>query len=123
VADIAIQNGITLDDIMGESRRGPVVRARWEAILVVREEFPGWSLAKIARFFRRDHTTVIHALRKMEHGIEPVAGRPRYRTDEELREYERERSRKRRAERAALRLAALERRKNWIPTRNEAQGA
>lgn len=50
--------------ILGRSRVRPVVRLRQEAMRAVVAACPGTSVSEIARAFRRDHTTVLHALKK-----------------------------------------------------------
>ncbi|MBV8797602.1 MAG: hypothetical protein JO136_21905 [Hyphomicrobiales bacterium] len=52
-------------DILGRNRRQPIAAARHEAVWRVRLA-TGWSLPRLGRFFKRDHTTVLHSLRKME---------------------------------------------------------
>lgn len=59
--------GITVADLKGPRRGVPVVRARMEAIYAVRTQRPDMSLPAIGRWFGgRDHTTVLHSVRKME---------------------------------------------------------
>ena len=57
----------TLDQITGGSRRRPLVDARQIAMYVTRN-MTDLSYPEIGRSFgNRDHTTVIHAVRKIEH--------------------------------------------------------
>lgn len=57
--------GITPDDLLGGSRRGPVVRARqacmWRLYMELHLSMPqvGWLLG-------RDHTTVLYALDRLQ---------------------------------------------------------
>ena len=69
VAQEAGKHGLTPDDILGERRHKHVIEARWEAIAAVYQTNPSWTLPQLGRFFCRDHTTVLHALRKM--GLRP----------------------------------------------------
>lgn len=59
--------GITLDEMLGRSKRAPIVKARQEAMAQVRMRL-GYSYPRIGRLFKRDHTTALWACRK--HGIE-----------------------------------------------------
>lgn len=61
---VADNHGVTADDIFGRRKTKHIVEARFEAISQVRRARPDWSLSRLAMFFDRDHTTVIHALRK-----------------------------------------------------------
>ena len=57
---------IRLADIRGAGRRRAVVQARSTAMYLARQ-LTGTSLKQIGHYFgRRDHTTVLHACRKME---------------------------------------------------------
>jgi len=53
---------LTVDDLRGPSRRAYIVRARWEAMRMLRDR--GLSLSAIGIILNRDHTTVLHALRR-----------------------------------------------------------
>lgn len=53
--------GLTVAEILGQSRLGPIARARQ---LVMFEAYAaGYSMAHIGRILRRDHTTVMHGIR------------------------------------------------------------
>jgi hypothetical protein len=65
IAHVAQKNGFTSDDILGKVKSSRLVVARWEAIKLVQEMNPKWSLPKIGRIFKRDHTSILHALREM----------------------------------------------------------
>ena len=57
--------GFTVEELIGKSRRRPLVTARQVAMYVVRE-LTDLSYPAIARDFGgRDHTTVIHAVEKI----------------------------------------------------------
>lgn len=53
---------ISPDDILGMSRKGPIVKLR-QAIQYVMSERTAWSTPMIGKSFGRDHSTVIHARR------------------------------------------------------------
>jgi chromosomal replication initiation ATPase DnaA len=66
VAAIAKRHGVTFNDIMGPCRKRNIVAARYEAIVTVAQLRHLWSLPKLGRFFGgRDHTTILHCIRKM----------------------------------------------------------
>lgn len=58
--------GIPYREVMGASRTREVAAARQVAMYEVRKARPDLSLPQIGRIFGRDHTTVIHAVRKVE---------------------------------------------------------
>lgn len=63
---VAEDSGISRETMLSPARGAPVVRARQIAMYLTRERTE-LSLPEIARAFnRRDHTTVIHALRRLE---------------------------------------------------------
>ena len=63
---VASRLGISLDALLSPSRAAPIARARQIAMYLTRE-LTDLSLPAIAQAFnRRDHTTVIHAIRKVE---------------------------------------------------------
>lgn len=65
IRDVARETGIEAEHLIGRSRRKHIVHARQDAIRRVRQELPHLGLASIGRLFGgRDHTTVLHALRK-----------------------------------------------------------
>jgi chromosomal replication initiator protein len=58
--------GVTVEELIGPSRRRPLVAARQICMYVVREMLPDTSFPTIAREFGdRDHTTVMHAVKKI----------------------------------------------------------
>jgi chromosomal replication initiator protein len=58
--------GLTVDDLLSPSRTAPVARARQLAMYLTRH-LTDLSLPAIAEAFnRRDHTTVLHAIRRVE---------------------------------------------------------
>jgi len=56
---------LTRADLVGKSRSRPLTNARHVAMYLVRE-CTGLSLLKIGELFERDHTTVMHGLKKVE---------------------------------------------------------
>jgi chromosomal replication initiator protein len=65
---VATRLGLSVDDILSPTRSAPVARARQLAMYLTRE-LTDLSLPAIAEAFnRRDHTTVMHAIRKVESG-------------------------------------------------------
>ena len=63
---VAVKLGLTLDAILSPNRTAAVARARQIAMYLTRD-LTDLSLPAIAAAFnRRDHTTVIHAIRKVE---------------------------------------------------------
>lgn len=67
IASVATAFGLTPADLVGKGRRAEVVQARYAAIHAVRQAKPHFSLSQIGSAFGgRDHSTVFHALRKVE---------------------------------------------------------
>lgn len=64
IADVALKHEVSVKQILGDDRQAPVIEARREAMSLVYRANPNWSLVKMGRFFNRDHTTILHALRK-----------------------------------------------------------
>lgn len=62
-------SGYSIDDIMGRSRKAPLVKARMEMMADFYRRFPDAGVKKIGRLFHRDHSTVVQALRKA--GVRP----------------------------------------------------
>lgn len=62
IAQIALRNGVTVADLISPTRRRPVVAARFECFELLRQQ--GRSLNQIGSIFNRDHTTVLHGLRR-----------------------------------------------------------
>ncbi len=57
--------GLTRDDLTSKSRSRPLTTARHVAMYLLRE-CTGLSLIKIGEQFDRDHTTVLHGIKKIE---------------------------------------------------------
>lgn len=63
---VANKHAVTVGEILGPSRNKRIVAARHEAMAEAGRLRPDLSLPQIGRQFgKRDHTTVLHALRKM----------------------------------------------------------
>lgn len=63
VAQVAKRHGVTVAEIMGKSRQRHIAAARQDAMRQMLLEF-GDAAAAVGRMFGRDHTTVLHAVRK-----------------------------------------------------------
>jgi chromosomal replication initiation ATPase DnaA len=67
IASVAAAFGLTPADLVGKGRRAEVVQARYTAIHAVRQAKPHFSLSQIGGAFGdRDHSTIFHALQKMQ---------------------------------------------------------
>lgn len=69
VADVAAERGVPVSVLMGRSRYKRDVRVRQEAIWRCREVRqddgrPRYALQQIGQFFKRHHTTIIHACKR-----------------------------------------------------------
>jgi|SRR5271165_5914588 len=63
---VSQRTGVPVEAILGRQRFSAIAAARHEAIWRVRE-VTKWSLPRVGRFFAgRDHTTVLHSVRRME---------------------------------------------------------
>lgn len=66
IAEAAVRHGLSIAEIVGSSRSRWIAWPRFEAIYNLRKEL-GWSLPQIGRRMGdRDHTTVLHALRRYD---------------------------------------------------------
>lgn len=61
---VAAKHGLTVAQIKGHGRQKALTAARHEAISRVYAARPDLSLPQIGRIFHRDHTTILHAVRK-----------------------------------------------------------
>lgn len=64
IARVACWHGYTLEDILGDCRARPLIQARFDAVAAVKTMHPDFSLPMLGRLFRRDHTTVLYALKQ-----------------------------------------------------------
>lgn len=59
--------GLTFEDVCSESRKAPLPDCRFLCMAAVKHVYPDLSLKYIGEMFgRRDHSTVIHAIRKVK---------------------------------------------------------
>lgn len=77
VARTAFEHGSSWVDVLGTYRGPAVIRARhavWVAVAIAR---PRWSVSRIAKFFSRDHTTILNAFKRLGyvHGRQPQGRR------------------------------------------------
>ncbi len=59
---IAQEHCFTLEDILGKSKFGPLVKVRRKCVVMLHEK--GYSTTEIGRIMKRDHSTICHALQK-----------------------------------------------------------
>lgn len=64
VKAIAAANGVKFGDIVGPRRNTSLVKIRFEAIRQVADLRSDLSLPALGRVFNRDHTSILHALKK-----------------------------------------------------------
>jgi chromosomal replication initiation ATPase DnaA len=57
----AREHSLSYDDLVGRSRKLPIVRARHAAMAALWSPM-GYSISQIARFFNRDHSTARHGI-------------------------------------------------------------
>lgn len=70
LAAVAAAFGVELAELTGQDRRRHVAEARQAAAWVLRRAFPRLGLVAIgAQLGRRDHTTIIHAIERVEQRI------------------------------------------------------
>jgi chromosomal replication initiation ATPase DnaA len=75
---VAIEHQVPLGELVGFSRRKKVARIRWRvwtALYAIRREdgMRIYSLPRIGQLFGRDHTTVLHGLRRLAEQTSPPA--------------------------------------------------
>lgn len=61
----AAKHGCTVADIHAKTRAKPAVTARHEAAYLIKTHRPDMSYPMVARIFGMDHTTIIHACRRV----------------------------------------------------------
>lgn len=64
IRDAAAQSPFTVEDILSPCRIHDLVEVRQKAMVEVHTKMPGLSMKEMGRIFKRDHTTVLFALRK-----------------------------------------------------------
>lgn len=62
IARMAILHDVEVDEIVGPSRMRHICEARWAVMREMRNR--GLSLGRIGQLLNRDHTTVMHGLRR-----------------------------------------------------------
>ena len=66
--------GMSLNHLLSERQSKPYVEARWAAMLLIHRTLP-YSINRIGHIFKKDHTTVMHGLRRakamLAEGVEP----------------------------------------------------
>jgi hypothetical protein len=65
IARVASKQGYDLGELRSTSRAPDLVRIRWQAMAAARAETAA-SLPQIGRILNRDHSTVLHGLRRVE---------------------------------------------------------
>lgn len=70
---VAAEFGITVEQMRGDYRSTPFVRARHVGMYLA-QRVTLRSLPAIGRVFRKDHTTVLNAIRKMARRLEANEG-------------------------------------------------
>lgn len=64
VTACAAEFGVTREQLIGESRQASIVLARFAA-MALGHRLLGYSLPRLGRLLRRDHTTVLNGIRRM----------------------------------------------------------
>ncbi|WP_054312112.1 helix-turn-helix domain-containing protein [Mesorhizobium sp. 1M-11] len=64
ISRVGALHGYTLAEITGPRLEKRLVQARFDAIKAVADARPDMSLPQIGRIFNRDHTSILHALKK-----------------------------------------------------------
>jgi chromosomal replication initiation ATPase DnaA len=65
VERVALAHDVSVDEVMGRSVQRHISNARRAAMQAIAAEFNDDSSVMIGRLFNRDHSTVLHALRKV----------------------------------------------------------
>lgn len=66
---VAAEKGLTLADLMSASKVAPIAHARFKAWKVIYETLDDngkrmFSMPQIAAYFRKDHTSILHGIRR-----------------------------------------------------------
>lgn len=64
IAQVAACHGITVEEILGPSRKMAIITARQDAMVEVFLARPDLSFPMIGRIFHRDHSTVVHTVKR-----------------------------------------------------------
>lgn len=73
IREVTAQYGSSLHEVLGPSRAGNVVKARYAAIRAVAQARPRMSTPELGRIFRRDYSTILHALGRLSRRPSPHA--------------------------------------------------
>lgn len=63
VYDVCKRRGLVFEDVVGPSKHRDLTIARFECWYRIRQE-TAYSFPQIAKFFGRDHSTVLHGVRR-----------------------------------------------------------
>jgi hypothetical protein len=66
VVEVAERHGLAVEDILGPRRSAALIAARHEAMAEVYTRCPALTLPQMGVLFKRDHTTVLSALKKLK---------------------------------------------------------
>lgn len=64
IAQVAACHRLTVEDIIGPSRKAPIILARQDAMVEVFLARTDLSFPMIGRVFHRDHSTVVHTVKR-----------------------------------------------------------
>lgn len=77
VRRVAVVYSVDVDELLSTTRKAHVVAARNLAFAGLRFGF-GWSFPRIADYFAKDHTTVMHGLKRADPAmVESVMSQPK----------------------------------------------
>ena len=65
IGRVAAKHGFKAADIVGPRRGSELIAARFAAVAAVAEAHPKMSQPQLGKHFNRDHTTILHALRRL----------------------------------------------------------
>jgi chromosomal replication initiation ATPase DnaA len=70
---VADQHKIPVREIFSPMRDHHLIKARMDAYIAVAGEMKHWTVLQVAGFFKRDHSTILHAFnsRGIDHGRRP----------------------------------------------------
>lgn len=64
MACILQKRDVTVEELFGSSRKRPIIEARTDCYAFLQKK--GWSLPRIGRLFRKDHTTILNGLQRRQ---------------------------------------------------------
>lgn len=65
IRDTMERTGYTIEELISDRRHQPLVEARQELYWQIYKN-TNWSLPRIGKLFNKDHTTILHGLRRVE---------------------------------------------------------